>query len=49
MAQNLVSKQVVLKCRFQYERIFYKDGMYVEKLYYSILRKEYSQFTWNVI
>lgn len=49
MAQNHASKQVVLKCRFQYERIFYKDGMYVEKLYYSILRKEYSQFIWNVI
>jgi len=44
-ANNLPSKRVIEKCGFKYEGtlrdFFYIYGKYVDRLYYSILRKEY--------
>lgn len=44
-SNNLPSKRVIEKCGFTYEgtlrEYFYMNGGYVDRLYYSILRKEY--------
>lgn len=44
-SNNEPSKRVIEKCGFKYEGtlrdFFYMEGEYVDRLYYSILRKEY--------
>ena len=44
---NLPSRKVIEKCGFVYEGtlrdFFYIDGQYVDRLYYSILKKEFMQ------
>lgn len=44
---NIPSKRVIEKCGFHYDGTlrdyFYMNGVYVDRLYYSILEKEYKQ------
>lgn len=46
-ANNIPSKRVIEKCGFTYEGtlrdFFYMDGKYVDRLYYSILKKEHKE------
>lgn len=45
MSHNIPSKKVIEKCGFTYEGklrdYFYMNGKYIDRLFYSILRKEY--------